>query len=96
METPYRKDCIQGLEHVGIKTYSLLKNGLLSTNIKLSLYKALIRSVMTYACPIWEHVVEALFLKLQRLQNRVPALLETLTLAHGPLIARGFQNFLRI
>jgi hypothetical protein len=34
-----------------VKTYSLFKIGHLSTNIKLALYKALIRSVMTHACP---------------------------------------------
>jgi hypothetical protein len=33
--------------------------------------KALIRSVMTYACPAWELAAESHLLKLQRLQNRV-------------------------
>jgi hypothetical protein len=32
-----------------IRTYSLFKSDRLSTNIKLTLYKALIRSIMTYA-----------------------------------------------
>jgi hypothetical protein len=50
-----------------IRIYSLLKNELLSANIKLTVHKALIRSVMTYACPAWEcHL-----LKLQRLHNKV-------------------------
>jgi hypothetical protein len=35
------------------------------------LYKALIRSVMTYACPTWEYAADAHLLKLQSLQNRV-------------------------
>jgi hypothetical protein len=35
------------------------------------LYKAPIRSVMTYACPTWECAADAHLLKLQRLQNRV-------------------------
>jgi hypothetical protein len=39
-----------------ITTYSLFKNKRLSINIKLTLHKALIRSVMTYACPAWEFV----------------------------------------
>jgi hypothetical protein len=39
--------------------------------IKFTLYKALIRSVMTYACPTWEYVVASHLLKLQCLQNRV-------------------------
>jgi hypothetical protein len=34
-------------------------------------YKALIRSVMTYACPTWEHAADAYLLKLQHLQNKV-------------------------
>jgi hypothetical protein len=51
--------------------YSLLKSERLSANIKLTLHKALIRSVMTYACPVWEFVAECHLLKLQRLQNKV-------------------------
>jgi hypothetical protein len=34
-------------------------------------FSALIRSVMTYACPAWEFAAESHLLKLQRLQNRV-------------------------
>jgi hypothetical protein len=34
-----------------IRTYSLFKSEDLSANIKLTLYKALIRSIMTYASP---------------------------------------------
>jgi hypothetical protein len=37
-----------------ITIYSLLKTEPLSANIKLTLHKALIRSVMTYACASWE------------------------------------------
>jgi hypothetical protein len=37
-----------------MNTYSLFKSERLSANIKLTLYKALIRSIMTYACPAWE------------------------------------------
>jgi hypothetical protein len=54
-----------------IRTYSLFKSGHLNTNIKLTLYKALIRSVVTFACPTWEYVADAQLLKLQRLQNSV-------------------------
>jgi hypothetical protein len=70
METPYRNDCSQGLTHVRKDLFSN-KNGRLSTNIKLTLYKALITPVMTYACPTWEYEVDAHRLKLQRLQNKV-------------------------
>jgi hypothetical protein len=34
-----------------IRVYSLFKNERLSVNFKLALHKALIRSIMTYACP---------------------------------------------
>jgi hypothetical protein len=54
-----------------IRLYSLLKSVRLSVNIKLALHKALITSVMTYACPAWEFAPETYLLKLQRLQNKV-------------------------
>jgi hypothetical protein len=50
---------------------SLLKNERLRADIKLTLHKALIRSVMTYACAAWEFAAETHLLKLQRLQNKV-------------------------
>jgi hypothetical protein len=37
-----------------IRIYSLFKSERLSANIKLTLHKALIRSVLYYACPAWE------------------------------------------
>jgi hypothetical protein len=36
-----------------IRIYFLFKGERLSANIKLTLHKALIRSVMTYTCPAW-------------------------------------------
>jgi hypothetical protein len=54
-----------------IRLYSLFKSERLSVNIKLTLHKALIRPVMTYACPAWEFAAETYVLKLQRLQNKV-------------------------
>jgi hypothetical protein len=54
-----------------IRIYSLFKSKRLNTNNKLTLHKALIRSVMTYACPAWEFAAEYHLLKLQRLQNKV-------------------------
>jgi hypothetical protein len=53
------------------RIYSLLKSERLSANTKLTLHKALIRSVMTYACPAREFAAECHLLKLQRLQNKV-------------------------
>jgi hypothetical protein len=40
-------------------------------NIKLLIYKALIRPIKVYACPTWEYAADAHLLKLQCLQNRV-------------------------
>jgi hypothetical protein len=37
-----------------IRVYSIFRSERLSANIKLALHKALIRSVMTYACPAWQ------------------------------------------
>jgi hypothetical protein len=54
-----------------ITIYSLLKSERLSTNVKLTLHKALIRSVITYACSTWELVADTYLLKLQRLQIKV-------------------------
>jgi hypothetical protein len=55
----YRKDCNHGLQH-------------LSTNIKLTLYKALIMSVMAYTCAGLEYAMDVHPLKIQHLENRVP------------------------
>jgi hypothetical protein len=52
-----------------IRIYSLFKSERLSTNIKLTLHKALIKSIMTYACPAWEFAADKHLLKLQRLRN---------------------------
>jgi hypothetical protein len=54
-----------------IRIYSLFKSERLSANIKVTLHKALIRSVLTYACPAWEFAADSHLLKLQRLQNRI-------------------------
>jgi hypothetical protein len=54
-----------------IRLCSLFKIERLSSNIKLTLHKALIRSELSYACPAWEFAAENHLLKLQRLQNKV-------------------------
>jgi hypothetical protein len=54
-----------------IRVYYLFKSERLSANIKLTLHKALIRSIMTYACPAWEFTADTHLLKLQRPQNKV-------------------------
>jgi hypothetical protein len=54
-----------------IRIYSLFKSERLSGNIKLTLHKAFIKSVLTYACPAWELAADTYNLKLRRLQNKV-------------------------
>jgi hypothetical protein len=54
-----------------IRTHSILKSKHLNANIILIVYRALIRSIMTYACPTWEFAADTHLMKLQRLQNRV-------------------------
>jgi hypothetical protein len=51
--------------------YALLKSEKLSFKTKMTLYKALIRSKITYACPTWESAADTHLMKLQRLQNIV-------------------------
>jgi hypothetical protein len=54
-----------------IRVYSLFKSDLLSADIKMTLNKALIGYVMTYAIPAWEFVADIHLMKLQRIQNKV-------------------------
>jgi hypothetical protein len=70
METACRNDEAKTFRTF-IRIYYLFKSNRLSTNIKLTLRKTLIRSVMTSACPAWEIAADTYFLKLQRLQNKV-------------------------
>jgi hypothetical protein len=44
--------------------YPLLKSEPLSIGMKLIFYKALIRSIVTYACPAWEFKADTYLLKL--------------------------------
>jgi hypothetical protein len=59
------------VETVFIRAYSLLKIERLIADLKLTLPKALIMSVMIYACPTWEFATDMQLLKLQLLQNKV-------------------------
>jgi hypothetical protein len=54
-----------------IRIYPLFQSERLSTNIKFTLHKALIKSAMTYVCPAWEFAAETHLLKLQLVQNKV-------------------------
>jgi hypothetical protein len=54
-----------------VRVYSIFKSELLSANIKLTLHKAPITSIMSYACRAWEFGADTRLLKLQRLQNKV-------------------------
>jgi hypothetical protein len=62
-----------------IRIFSLFKTESLRSNIKRNLHKALIRSVITYACPALKLAADTYLLKLQRLQNKVLR-----TIAHFP------------
>jgi hypothetical protein len=54
-----------------IRVYSLFKSERLSANITLTHHKAIIRTIMTYACPAWEFAADNNLITLQRLQNKV-------------------------
>jgi len=50
-----------------LSIYHILKSERLSFGVKLIIYKALIRSMLTYAWPTWEFAADSFLLKLQRL-----------------------------
>jgi hypothetical protein len=52
-----------------IRVYSIFKSELLSANIRLTLHKVLIISVMTYTSPAWEFSSDTQLIKLQLLQK---------------------------
>jgi hypothetical protein len=54
-----------------IRTYSVFKSKYLNANIKLIMNRALIRSIMSNACPTCEFAADTHLMKLQHLQNRV-------------------------
>jgi hypothetical protein len=61
-------DGLQALR-IFLSIYPILKCELLSVGAELIIYKALIKSVLTYACPALEFAADSHLLKLQRLQN---------------------------
>jgi hypothetical protein len=76
-----------------IRTYSLLKSERLNANIKLTLHKALIRSVMTYAYTLWSFAADTHPLKLQRLKTKFSAPLEISQGAHRSVICTRLSTF---
>jgi len=54
-----------------LSIYPILKSERLSVHAKLIMYKALISSILTYACPAWEFAADSYLSKLQQLQNKV-------------------------
>jgi hypothetical protein len=67
-----------------IRIYSLFRSERISARTKLTLHKALIRSVITYACPVWEFEAESHPLKLQLCKIRFSTPL---------VISRGAHRF---
>jgi hypothetical protein len=59
------------IEITAAKALGIFKSKHLSAHIKLLVYRALMRSIMTYACPTWGFAADTHLTKLQRLQNRV-------------------------
>jgi hypothetical protein len=48
-----------------------MKSERLSIKSKMTLYKALVRPKMSYACPTWESAADTRFIELQHLQNKI-------------------------
>jgi hypothetical protein len=94
VETQYRRTVAKALP-TNMRTYFLFRSGRLSTNIKLTLYKALIRLVTAYARPIWEYSADEP-LKIAAPAEQYSAMLEILTVHSSPRNASGFQNSSRV
>jgi hypothetical protein len=73
-----------------IRVYSLFKSERLSANIKLTLHKALIRSVMTYASHAWEFAADTYLINCSAYKTRFSALLAIFQGAHR------FENCTRL
>jgi hypothetical protein len=80
--------------HTYVRTYSLFKSWRLSTNVKLMLYKALIRSVMTYACPPGSMRRTLTSWYCSACRTEYSALLENLTGAHRAANCTWLSKFL--
>jgi hypothetical protein len=76
-----------------IRIYFLFKSEHLSANIKLTLHRAMIRSVITYACHAQELVADTYLLKLQSLQNKFSELLKIFQGAHQSTISTQLSTF---
>jgi hypothetical protein len=69
-------------------TFNVFEYERLSTSIKLTLHKALIRSVKTYACPAWELVTNTYLIKLH---TWFSAYWKFSKVDTGPRFVHGFQ-----
>jgi hypothetical protein len=76
-----------------IRIYSLFRSERLSAKIKLTLHKALIRTVITYACPAWELAADTYLLNCSACKTRFCALLELFQGAHQSAICTQLLTF---
>jgi hypothetical protein len=75
-----------------IKIHSLFQSERLSANIKITLHKALIRSVMTYACLAWELAADTAYLSIAVPIKQGSSHHWKFSKVHtGPRFAHGFQ-----
>jgi hypothetical protein len=73
--------------------YSLLKNERLSADIKLTVHKALIRSVMNCACHASELAADTYIFKMEHLQNKVLHTTGDFPSSHQPAICTWLSTF---
>jgi len=73
--------------------YPILKTERLSVGTNLIIYKALIRSMLTYFCPAWEFAADSHLVKLQRLQKRA---LHTIGNLPRPISIRDLHTSFKI
>jgi hypothetical protein len=78
-------------EAKAFRTYSLFKSERLSTNIILTLHKALTRSVIIYTCPASELAADTYPIKLRCLQKKFSAHWKLSKVHTGPQFAHDFR-----
>jgi hypothetical protein len=98
------RPCIETVKGKPFRTfimiYSLFRSENFSANINLTLLKGLIRSVMTYACPVSELAAETYLFGLKRMPIRQPPrskhiCLQSECLAYCPTLDDGGSMFLQ-
>jgi hypothetical protein len=92
----YIEETVAKVLRTYIRTYSLIRSSRLSTNIKHTLYKALIRAVMTYLSHLGVYGGRSTIEIAEPEEQSTPRYWKSSQVLTSPRIARGFENSLRL